>query len=157
MANKKTSTLHSTIILLAMILLTATGCTRNNGDIGPWFGAWTLTSIESDGTPAQDYVPSTITWKFQSTVICMVQLNPYHDYIESFGTWRQISDTRLELNFSHSDSERPSGTDIYAPPPATHLPSDVSLLEIVSISSKRIVLAYTSPDDGTVYTYTLDR
>ena len=140
-----------------MILLAATACTRNNGDIGPWFGAWTMTSIKAYGIPVTDYSTSTITWKFQSTVINMIQINPHHEYINSFGTWRQISDNQLELNFSHSDLERPSGTDVYAPLPATHLPASVSLLDIVSFSSKRIVLEYSSPADGIVYTYTLDR
>lgn len=157
MANRKKTTHNPAIILLAIILLAATACTRNNGDIGPWFGAWTMTSIKADGIPVADYSPSTITWKFQSTVINMIQINPHHEYINSFGTWRQISDNQLELNFSHSDSERPSGTDVYAPLPATHLPASVSLLDIVSFSSKHIVLEYTSPTDGIVYTYTLDR
>ena len=95
--------------------------------------------------------------RWPCTVINMIQINPHHEYINSFGTWRQISDNQLELNFSHSDLERPSGTDVYAPLPATHLPASVSLLDIVSFSSKRIVLEYSSPADGIVYTYTLDR
>ena len=31
------------------------GCTHNNGDIGPWFGTWQVTGIDADGAPLAEY------------------------------------------------------------------------------------------------------
>ena len=145
-----------TALMFVLIMTRLTGCTHNNGDIGPWYGAWTLTSVQIDGNTDPDYKPCTIIWKFQSTVINMTEIGPVHEVKDYFGTWRQLSDTTLELNFTHSDNDSPSGTDLYVPAAATHLPAAVTVLQIKKFTSKHIVLTYTDPE-GIVYTYFLDR
>lgn len=139
-----------------LLMISITGCTRNNGDIGPWFGIWTLNSIEADGTPVPDYEPNTIFWKFQSTVINITQLLECHDYHDTFGTWRQIDDSLLELNFTHSNDGQQPGTGLYAPPEEMHLPSEICKLHIVRFTGKSLVLTYISAEEIT-YTYTLSK
>lgn len=149
----------------ALLMAAATACTNNNGDIGDWFGAWTLTAIEADGTPLAGYASGTLTWKFQSSVVNMTMVDAHHGCDDRYGTWRQLSAEQLELNFTHSDDDHPAGTGIYAPPEITHLPSDrVAVLLIRHFSAKRLVLDYTAPAGGgdgdgpaTTYTYTLCR
>ena len=45
----------SIIISIALLMLTSTGCTRNNGDIGDWFGQWQQTEMLVDGAPDAEY------------------------------------------------------------------------------------------------------
>ncbi len=142
------------IAAFAVLSTLLSGCTHNNGDIGPWFGIWTLTSIEADGAPIADYVPNSIFWKFQSTVINITQLLDHHDCRDTFGTWRQAGDSQLELNFTHSDDTLHPGTELYAPPEILHLPSDICTLHIVRFTDKHIILTYISTD-GVTYKYTL--
>ena len=47
-------------IIAAVVMTAISGsCTHNNGDIGPWFGEWKLTSIEIDGSPDAAYKANT--------------------------------------------------------------------------------------------------
>lgn len=156
MANKS---LHPTLLTLVatMMLAAATACTNNNGDIGPWFGAWTLSAIDADGTPIDDYASGSITWKFQSSVVAMTYVGPFHEADNRFGTWRQLSASELELNFTHSGGNNEAETDLYKPFPATRLPAAVSVLQIRRFTSKHLLLDYTDPAGGTTYTYHLDR
>lgn len=159
MANKRhiPGALLRLAAVVATLVALATACTQNNGYIGNWFGAWTMTSIEADGTPLADYDSGSLTWKFQSTVVNMTLVEPYHVAIDYFGTWQKLSDTQLELNFTHRDYRTPSGTDYYSPPTITHLPAAISVLQIRQFTSKRLVLEYTDPTDGVTYTYRLAR
>jgi hypothetical protein len=139
-----------------LMMLTFAGCTQNNGDIGAWFGAWTINSIEADGAPDTDYTPNSVTWKFQSTVISMIELYDYHQTSTSFGTWKQLSDSQLELNFGHGDADSDTNLGVYYPAKSTHLPIGVSVLNIVKFSGKHLTLTYTA-DTGITYTYTLSK
>ena len=38
------------ILFVALCVLINVGCTHNNGNIGPLFGLWHVTSIKVDGT-----------------------------------------------------------------------------------------------------------
>ena len=53
------------ILSLLALLLTAS-CTRNHGDIGPWFGTWHVETITADGTPVT--VVGDYFFQFQSGV-----------------------------------------------------------------------------------------
>lgn len=131
-------------------------CTHNNGDIGPWFGEWKLTTITVDGTPDAGY-DGNIFWAFQTTVIEMLSADneTTGDYRQRWGTWAQDG-TTLTLNFTHSDNDNPAGSDKYIPFPETGLPAGVSKLDIVSLSSSEIKLNYTA-DDGKTYGYLLKK
>lgn len=144
-----------TVATTLLFALFAGGCTRNNGDIGVWFGMWRLVAIDVDGVPSQDYrIP--MMWKFQSSIVNMVEVYE-HDYpVTHFATWRELPDRRLEINFGHSDAETPPGTGEFAPPRVTHLPVGIAVLDIVRLTNRQMTLTYHAPN-GTLYTYRLDR
>ncbi len=140
------------------------GCTRNNGDIGPWFGMWQLMTVETDGVPDAGY-ESNIFWNFQNDVFSMnwrgtgaVEL----PRVQVWGTWKEAGDD-LILDFSHSDDRYPlfgehSGVNIYAPYIQTHLPyGEASALRIVKMKGSDLILTYEPDEAGVVYTYILKK
>lgn len=150
-----------TPLLYALLLCTAIvtgGCTRNNGDIGAWFGRWQLTEIRVDGTVDSGYGQN-IFWSFQNSVFGMWKIypgDPGVPYDSRFGTW-EASDDTLTINMTHSDEANESGTGQYAPYPETHLPANaVTTLHINQKPGNKMELTYTS-DGGTVYTYFLTK
>ncbi|MDE6525025.1 MAG: lipocalin-like domain-containing protein, partial [Paramuribaculum sp.] len=68
-------------VILSVVALTmlSAGCTRNNGDIGPWFGTWQVTRIDVDGVPADCY-RGNVVMKFQSHVMESRTQNDNHSY-----------------------------------------------------------------------------
>ena len=80
----KTTTLY---ILLVIAVLLLGACTRNHGDIGPWFGTWHVESITADGsfvTVDGDYF-----FQFQNKVFRVSQVKQHAKVVESFGTWNE--------------------------------------------------------------------
>ncbi len=142
-------------VLMWVLQLGLSGCTHNNGDIGPWFGAWVLDSIEIDGQPDDTYGRN-IFWSFQNEVIKISVQHPYGGVSDHFGTWAEEGKT-LQLNFTHTDAASSSYPERYCLPAGLHLPSKGIIdLNIVSLSGSHIVLTYT-PDDGTRVQYTLSK
>lgn len=41
----------SLIPSVCLLLFVVSGCTRNNGDIGDWFGKWQVTEVKVNGLP----------------------------------------------------------------------------------------------------------
>ena len=94
----KKSTLY---LLSAVAVLLLTGCTRNHGDIGIWFGTWHVESITCDGEPvtvAGDYF-----FQFQSRVIRVSHVGGYEQTVESYGTWSDDGDGKLTITFPDPD------------------------------------------------------
>lgn len=144
------------LVNLYILLLTAilSSCTRNDGDIGDWFGTWHLDKIEVDGSPSPTY-DGDIFWQFQNTVFCMKKVTELHDYIPRWGTWAQPSPSILELDFTHHDSSHDEGSAFYSPFPETGIePDAVSRLDIISFSSSSLSLEYVSPR-GVIFRYYL--
>ena len=153
----RNKTICPIILPIAMLVWSLmSGCTHNNGDIGPWFGAWMLNAIEVDGQPSDEYPRDTQVWKFQSTVINVSQIYPHHYMYDSFGSWEQLSATKLELNFGHYDNATLPGEERYEPPVYTHLPKGAAILDIVTLTDKKMVLTYLA-NDGVTYTYRLSK
>ena len=74
----KLTKIFSRIIVLTVCLLPGflqQGCTRNNGDIGNWFGRWQITEILADGTPESGY-RGEFFLDFQNDIIRGIQLAP---------------------------------------------------------------------------------
>ena len=149
--------------MLAVFAMVMAGCTRNNGDIGDWFGIWHMTSVDADGKPVESY-EGNIFWKFQNNIINLVKVETgegEHGRDDCWGTWEE-SGNRLLLNFTYSDDENSvesgeNGATIYAPFPILHIPyGTISQLEIVNRSGGNITLKYVSPEQVT-YTYTLKK
>lgn len=142
-----------TIIIAVLVMSFMSGCTHNNGDIGPYFGTWKLTGMEIDGKPDASY-SGNIFWQFQSTVFCMRQVNAHHDTDIRWGSWEETDDGMLVLNFTHRDDEHPTGSSIYSPIPATGLATAVNYLTIEKKSSSHLTLTYLS-EEGLTYCYHL--
>lgn len=136
-------------LLLTLVTLTVSpGCTRNNGDIGDWFGTWRLETITVDGKPDPGYTDYMI-WKFQSDLLMlMIPDDATHSHTDAIGRWSQQGD-RLMLDFEYYlGNMGPLNTVL-------HLPQTAAL-DILRLSGSRIELRYTAPD-GTQYYYSLKK
>ncbi|MBQ2163347.1 MAG: hypothetical protein II445_02450, partial [Muribaculaceae bacterium] len=72
----------TTHILMLLAIVAMSGCTKNNGDIGYWFGLWHLDSIELNGEVDNNY-NGCYYFKFQNKVFCLSWVDETtHDYIE---------------------------------------------------------------------------
>lgn len=120
------------ILPLAIIIALATiGCTRNNGNIGPVFGLWKLTSIETSGcTVPMDY-EGNIFWGFQNSVIMMTKELPYHQEIRIYGNFTR-NDDRIAIDFPDNNM---------AVFPELGLPRLASL-NVIKLSGSEMILEY---------------
>lgn len=150
------------ILTIALLLMLGLGaCTHNNGDIGDFFGTWKLSEITIDGTNDSDY-QGDVFWKFQASLIQMLTVDDStHDYSVSMGSWSQPLDNILRLDFTHTDTDHPEpGSSAYSPQPGLHLPSAcVFDMDIISLSSGKMVLRYTDTAGAqpVVYQYTFKK
>lgn len=134
------------IIAAAVILLLPSSCTRNNGDIGPWFGTWRLESITVNGEPDKAYAPPYLIWKFQSSIVQIINPDDAgHTASSATGTW-SCDDNRLSLDFSWGLGHEGS---------ISHLPPQCELT-VLRLSGSRIELRYDS-SDGNTYIYLLKK
>lgn len=151
--------IKSLISLMAAVCCLCCGCTRNNGDIGPKFGTWKLTSMTIDGEPAPEY-QGNIFWGFQSGSLSFTTVT-YTNGIPSdvntpghlvFAGWSE-ADGYLVINTAFSDDQ---GTYRYTPPAVLLLPEQnpAIRLKILSEDSRRMELEYIT-DAGNRMTYSL--
>lgn len=142
------------LLLIAAVWAVSGGCTHNNGDIGPYFGSWLLTEIKANGVTDTDYAGN-VVWAFQSDVVKMTVVYPWHETSGRFGTWSE-HDGYLELDYTHSSDEMEPGTGDYSFPAGLHLPDHGRVrLHIESLAAKDMVLGYSN--DGVEYTYYLKK
>ena len=83
-------------ISLMMVVLALGSCTRNHGDIGPWFGTWHVESITANGTLVS--VNGDYFFQFQSKVLRVLLVTERDQLVESFGTWEE-NDSKMILSF----------------------------------------------------------
>lgn len=139
--------------ILCLIFAVCVACTRNNGDIGPWFGTWKLSSITIDGQPEAYNADPDILWKFQSDIICMVRADDNeHTATPRWGTWSH-SGNMLSLDFTYTDN---NGDGEYTPFPVTHLQRGVTAIDIVKLSGSEIRLRWIDHAGQTIE-YTLNK
>lgn len=72
------------IISFILIISTFFSCTRNDGNIGPWFGMWRIESIinnEIEESINDKYIC------FQSQVVCLRLIKENHEYDECYGLY----------------------------------------------------------------------
>ena len=145
-------------LVVAGFAMLFSGCTRNNGDIGLWFGTWHMLSVTADGETETGY-DKDIFWSFQNDILLLTRIQTGNDGIHRverrYGTWREDGDM-LFINFSYSDDhDHPDYT--YRPFEELHMPHDSEVpLTIEKKSGTNIILRYNSPD-GVKYTYTLKK
>ena len=133
------------IILAVVALMTMSGCTHNNGDIGYWFGLWHLDSIEIDGTPDANYDGDTY-FMFQGKVFCIRCVNEVeHDNFESFAQWQE-SDDHQSMTLTFAD-------DRFVPTITPFVPLEkVTTFTVITLTDKDMVLQYTHSETGVTRT-----
>ncbi|MBD5371109.1 MAG: lipocalin family protein [Bacteroides sp.] len=143
-------------ITALLALLTAIwGCTRHNGDIGPWFGTWHVEAITVDGHPDGEY-RGTLFMKFQGDVVNMTVVNDFeHTRADHWGRWSATSD-ELTLDYTYGDNITPAATGRYAPPAISLLPGGVTRLRILKLTGSRLELRYENAE-GEVIDYFLKK
>ncbi len=140
-------------ILIALLGIFAS-CTRNDGDIGPLFGAWRLDSASRDNVELQLPVGKYTTWSFQNSIL-MVQLIDAAHYAETkVGTFSRPAEGKMRIDFDNSADGVESGTGPYAAPSWMGFPAKgIFDLEIAELNGKKMVLIWHAPDDGGIYEY----
>lgn len=135
--------INSVMVLAALLLLPA--CTRNNGDIGPWFGAWKVESITVDGAPRADY-EGNLFFLFQSNVVKLSMVQDHHESVDVNGNWEESSGN---MHLSFPDPR-------FQPHAVTGLPAE-SDLAVTGPSKGRATLTWTNPDNGLVTVFQLKK
>ena len=130
------------ILSLVALLLTAS-CTRNHGDIGPWFGTWHVEQITAAGAPQT--VVGDYFFQFQSKVFRVSQVYGHEQLVESFGTWSEEGKT-MTVDF-------PDPTVYYIDMPGLETHNSFT---VATTSSSDVTFTKTATD-GIVYTYRLKK
>lgn len=139
----------SMIILLALNVVVS-GCTRNDGDIGAWFGMWQVARIEVNSKEQIEY-NCNVVLKFQGSVMESCSMQPYHEQVSYFANCR-IESEALIVSVG-SEPVWPAG---FAP--ELMFPAYGELrLEIISQSDDKAVLRWDNVSDGNVYEYFLKK
>lgn len=128
--------IKSVILAIAVLMATAlAGCTRNNGDIGPLFGRWSVEHIEGvNMEPPQ--CPGSLFLAFQNDVVQMTETGDEHRSESCYGTFR-VDDNTLFMDFN--DPRYPLITSFGLP---AH-----TALQILELKGKKLVLRYDATAD----------
>lgn len=131
-------------ILFLIIMTASLSCTHNNGDIGPIFGQWKLTSIFINDKEDQGYKEN-IFFAFQNDVTSMRIVRENQDVSETFGHWKLDGDILL-LIYDDPDLE---------PLSETYFTEGVNTCEIITLSGKELILKREA--NGNIYIYRLKK
>lgn len=88
------------ILLIILMAMSLGSCTRNHGDIGPWFGTWHVEQITADGVPQN--VEGDYFFQFQSKVFRVSRVYGHENLVESYGTWEENGD-KMAISFPDPD------------------------------------------------------
>ena len=130
-------------ISLMAIVLVLGSCTRNHGDIGPWFGTWHVETITANGTPIT--VEGDYFFQFQSKVFRVSQVKERDQLVESFGTWDENGD-KMTIDFPDPDV-------FYIQMPGLEAHNNFT----VTTTSSRDVTFTKTDNTGVIYTYYLKK
>ena len=136
---KKTLYIFSVIA----VVLTLGSCTRNHGDIGPWFGTWHVESITAGGATVN--VEGDYFFQFQSKVFRVSQVADHEQLVESFGTWNE-ADGKMVIDFPDPDV-------YYISVPGLEVHNDFT----VTTTSSREVTFTKTDTSGTTFAYHLKK
>ena len=126
-----------------MVVLALGSCTRNHGDIGPWFGTWHVESITAGGSPIS--VEGDYFFQFQSKVFRVSLVTDRDKLVESFGTWEE-NDGKMTISF-------PDPSVFYIEMPGLETYNDFT---VTTTSSKEVTFTKTDAT-GTTFAYHLKR
>ena len=138
-----------TLIYMFILSLTLGSCTRNHGDIGPWFGTWHVESITRGGDNYQYIGPIDFEgdyfFQFQSKVFRVSLVTDRDKVVESFGTWEE-NDGKMTINF-------PDPSVFYIEMPGLEAHNDFT---VATTSSREITFTKTDAT-GTTFAYRLKK
>lgn len=103
-------------IFSVLLLILACGCTQNNGHIGRLFGSWVLESATLNGQPYDMPANTNTYWSFQADIVRVQLEQDRYSYISRMGTFSELPEGILRLDFTHSDDNDASGTGQYKAP-----------------------------------------
>lgn len=131
------------LTISALLVLMLSCCTRNNGDIGPWFGTWHVEQITAGGTPVN--VEGDYFFQFQNKVVRVSNVSGHEQLVESFGTWSEDGG-KMVIDFPDPDV-------FYIIMPGLEAHNDFT----VTTTTSRDVTFTKTATDGTAHSYHLKR
>ncbi|MBQ2563822.1 MAG: lipocalin-like domain-containing protein [Muribaculaceae bacterium] len=143
----------TTHILMLLAIVAMSSCTKNNGDIGYWFGLWHLDSIELNGEVDNNY-NGCYYFKFQNKVFCLSWVDETtHDYIEQFAQWEaSAGDKSLTVNFI-DDHFSPNFGDTF---PSNYM-ATVNDFNVLTLNNTTMILTRVDEETAVTVTYHLTR
>ncbi len=145
-------TLFYTVFLLTLGLFT--GCKTNNGDIGIWYGLWSLERMAVDGVEDKSLDSDGWTnFAFQNNVVLITRTTPLADVTECYGTWHE-ENGEIDFDYNHRDDMGDYAQSIYDAPAWLYFtPKGVTRCKILSSTSKVVTLQQITSDGKTVTYY----
>ena len=117
------------IISFILIISTFFSCTRNDGNIGPWFGMWRIERI------IKNEIEESINDKYicyQSQVVCLRLIKENHEYEECYGLYEIRND---KIAFTLEEGKMYIAEEFLFFNPET-------ILDIEKITVKELILSY---------------
>lgn len=141
-------------IVLAVMMSLLGGCTTNNGDIGIWYGLWSLDRLTVDGADDTAYnFDGWTNFAFQNNVVLITKTNQLADVTECYGTWQQDGD-EMVFDYNHHDNLDEQSQQIYNAPAWIYFAAkSVTRCRILSSDSKTVTLQQVTADGKTVTYY----
>ncbi|MEG2819536.1 MAG: lipocalin-like domain-containing protein [Muribaculaceae bacterium] len=133
--------IFSVIAILAILLMSNISCTHNNGDIGPLFGNWKVTTIEINDKIDHAY-QGNLFFEFQNDVTGMKVVYDNHNVAESYGQWK-LTDKKLLIIYDDK---------ILPPLLESHMCQGTNICEVITLTNKNFKFRLVTPHD--TYTYT---
>ncbi len=137
-----------------LIAIAASGCTRNDGDIGPWFGQWKLVALTCDDAPVADYGDN-IFFSFQNNVFQIITVKGEFDEAICWANWTDGGSV-ITIDFAHREDGSGDVDWNYTPPAILGFSHEKTVLHVDKLSGSEIVLRQ-SLDGAQVYTYRLKK
>lgn len=161
MKSIKFNHIHHYFCMLAVLALTIwsmTGCTTNNGDIGPYYGVWNVDKIlpvESTVGTSWNADGNFTTFAFQNNIIAVSLSNEFGNIQQQWGTWR-VDNNSITFDFTHHDNTFGPDGYMYGAPEWIGFANGINVLSIKKLDGRKMVLSLNK-DDGMVYTYYLSK
>ncbi|MCM1318573.1 MAG: lipocalin-like domain-containing protein [Bacteroides sp.] len=137
-----------------LIAIAASGCTRNDGDIGPWFGQWKLVALTQGDAPVADYQDN-IFFSFQSNVFQIITVKGEFDRAICWANWTDGGST-VTIDFAHREDGSAEIDWNYTPPAILGFSHEKTVLDVEKLSGSEIILRQ-SLDGAPAYTYRLKK
>lgn len=123
-----------------ILILILSGCTQNNGHIGPIFGSWSLIEMTENGLPINMNDETVFSFQNQVVQVIKYQKNPPYVGVIKYGNFT-ISDDMLTLKFQLKSTE--VDNYMYLTPDWLHFPLDGEPihLDVWKLSGSEMVLS----------------